>query len=124
MWNDDNCRKTERTYLLSLHEKESQMFATLYPRGRIESAVILSHSKSFFACGLGGKTFENSRKRQGNIRPIRFCFCSGKPKSNPRHSNKAPATSGRLFRARHRARNIPRTESNLVIRKEVAGREN
>src|SRR3990167_7311019 len=101
MHHDDNCRKTERTYLLSLYQKESEMYSTVCARGRIGSAVIISYSKSFFASGLGGKTFGNGRKGQRSIRPIRFCFCSGKPKQNPRHTNEAPATSGRLFRAGH-----------------------
>src|SRR3989344_6612903 len=101
MWNDDNCRKTERAYLLSLYQKENQMFATLYTRGRIRSAVIIAYSKSFFEYGLGGQTSGNGRKRQSGIRPIRFCFCSGNRNQNPHHTSEAPATSGRLFRARH-----------------------
>ncbi|MDA2922178.1 hypothetical protein MYX07_02815 [Patescibacteria group bacterium AH-259-L07] len=61
---DDNCRKAEGAYLLSLHqERQTKMFATVCARGSIESAVIISYSKSFFAYGLGGKIVGYGRER-------------------------------------------------------------
>ncbi|MCL5435495.1 MAG: hypothetical protein M1275_00185 [Patescibacteria group bacterium] len=93
--------KPPQLYLLPLHQEKqiNQMSRTLYsPRGTGQ-ASFLSASKIFFACGLGGKTFGNGRNGQREIRPIRFCFCSGKSNQNPRHKRKTPATFRRLFRA-------------------------
>src|SRR3989344_6717676 len=101
LWNVHNWRiqgekakewKCPRLYLLPLHQEKqiNKMSRTLYsPRG-IGQTNILSASKIFFAVGLGGKIVGYDRKRQSGIRPIRFCFCSGKPIQNPRHTNETP----------------------------------
>src|SRR3989344_5141654 len=104
MRNDDNWRiqgekaekwKPARIYLLPLHQKTKgyEMSRTLYsPRGT-GSPVIISHSKIFFETGLGGRNAWDVGKRKIGIRPILNRFCSGSRRENPRHTNKAPATS-------------------------------
>src|SRR3989338_9213041 len=107
MRDDDNCRETERTYLLPLYQKENQMFATIHTRRRIKSAVIISYSKIFFETGLGGRIERKVRKRQNGCRPILNRFCSRIARENSSYHHETPATSGWLFGTRHRARNIP-----------------
>jgi len=47
VWNDDNCRSAERTYLLPLYQETqgNQVFSTLHPRGRFGPAVIKTNPK-------------------------------------------------------------------------------
>jgi len=56
--------KCSRLHLLPLHQEKqnNQMSRTLYSPRKFRRTTFLPDSKSFFASGLGGKTFKNVRK--------------------------------------------------------------